>query len=115
MAYYGYRCPNSHEWEVIKSMSAIDDPEACPECQATGDRQMPRRFQVHGSVADWNRGEWYPGLGCYTKSWKHASEIAKARGCTEIGNEKPETIHKHFDQQREAVRAERWRQADKDD
>ncbi len=32
----------------------------------------------------------------------------------EVGNEKVETVHRHFEKQREQTRADRWAEADRD-
>jgi hypothetical protein len=39
-------------------------------------------------------------------------KIAKSRGLEEIGNEKPEKIHDHFEKQREETKAQRWADAE---
>jgi hypothetical protein len=38
------------------------------------------------------------------KSDRHRDEVAKSLGVIEVGNEKPDVIHKHFDDQRETKR-----------
>lgn len=113
MPTYEYKCPAGHRFDVIKRIAELDREEACGDCQQVATRQLVRTH-VHASAGDWNRQEFNPGLGCYTKSTKHARDIAKRRGLEEVGTEKPETIHAHFDKQREETRAERWREADRE-
>lgn len=113
---YPYRCLDAacaETFEVIKAVADIDNSEACPKCGTPAQRYIARTH-VHGSAADWNTQTWNPALGCYTKSTKQARDIAKSRGMEEVGTEKPETIHKHFDKQREETRAQRWREADRE-
>ncbi len=99
-------------WDVTKSMSAIDEPETCPDCQNAGMRRISRTH-FYGA-GDWNNQQWNPGLGCYTKSNGHARQIAKNRGLEEVGNEKVETIHKTFEKQRDDTRERRWQEADRE-
>lgn len=110
---YEYACPD-HTWDVVKPMAAIDHPEACPACGRPGERQVTLPAPVSPTAGDWNRGEFNPGLGCHTKSWKHARQIAKARGLEEVGTEPVEKIHQRFDRQREETAAQRWADADRD-
>ena len=106
MPTYAYSCGN-HEWTVIKSVSMLDLEEPCPECQAIGTRQI-RAAYISPTAGDWNRGEWNPALGCYTKGVGHARQIAKSRGMEEVGTEDPNKIHKHFEKQREEKAKARW-------
>lgn len=100
-----------HEWEVIKPISALDNPEVCDLCGKEGRRQLQAPAIDRSAAADWNTQTWHPSLGCYTRSNLHARQIAKSRGLEEVGNEKPETIHKHFEKQREETRERRWQEA----
>jgi putative FmdB family regulatory protein len=108
---YEYRCREGHEFEVTKRIADIDRPESC-QCGAEGERFISRTH-VHGSAGDWNRVEYSPALGQWTKSWKEARQIAKARGMEEVGNEKVETVHKHFDKVREEKREKLWKDAER--
>lgn len=111
MPYYEYECPKCNlRFDVVKAMSQYDRPELC-ECGSEASRQMPLPSKVHASAGDWNRVEFNPALGQWTKSWKHGRQIAKEKGLIEIGNEKTETIHKHFDTAREEKREQRYRDA----
>ena len=114
MPTYMWTCdPCERDWDVVCRIAERDEPSPCPKCQATGKRVEILRTNFTGA-SDWNVQGFNPGLGCYTKSTKHAREIAKRRGMEEVGSEKLETIHKHFDKQREETRAERWREADRE-
>lgn len=114
MPTYDWYCGTCNEsWEVMTLISRRDDPSECPTCHKVGARGSCYVTQVHGSAGDWNRVEFNPGLGQWTKSRKHTAQIAKAKGLVEVGNEKPETIHKHFDTQRAAAREQSWKEADR--
>jgi hypothetical protein len=52
-----------------------------------------------------------PVLGKVVSSTKEVQKEAKARGMIEVGSEKPETLHKHFDRQREETRRQRYEDA----
>lgn len=112
MPTYPYLCPTGHRWEVAKRMADIDVAEACPSCQTPGVRQIAR-VNFNGA-SDWNRAEWNPGLGCYTKGSKDITRICKERGLEEVGSTSPETIHKMQDTAREERRRTGWEKA-KDD
>lgn len=100
-----------HEWDVVKRIAEIDNPEACPECGKEGRRQLQAPMLDRTAAGDWNTQTLHPALGCYTRSNKHARQIAKARGLEEVGNESPEKIHKHFETQQSETRQRRWDEA----
>lgn len=105
MPTYPYQ-DGEHRWEVVKPMSAIDTPEACPKCGKAGERYIARTHFYGAS--DWNRLEYNRGLGTWTRGFKHASQIAKERGLDEVGSTSPETLHKMYDEQRETTRRQSW-------
>lgn len=110
---YAYRCPTcDHEFDVIKRHTEMDHPEICERCKTTAIREfMPQRLHlVHTKVQD---AEYNPGLGCITKNRQDRAEICKKRGIEEIGNEKPDKIHEHFEKVREEKREKAWADADK--
>ena len=103
-----------HDWSVITTVSERDNPSACPECGKPGIRQLTLPCPVSPTAGDWNRQEFNHGLGCYTKSWKDARQIAKRRGLEEVGNEPTESLHKTAESRRAEIRAQRWQDADKE-
>lgn len=104
---YEYGCaPCDAIWDVAKPMSESATPESCPKCKS-GAVKVPSRVNFTGA-ADWNTQTWNPGLGCYTRNTRHARQIAKSRGCEEIGNESVENVHKHYEKQREDASVRRW-------
>jgi putative FmdB family regulatory protein len=112
MPIYEYECSKCSGWfEVAKRIAEIDNPETC-KCGGLGERRISR-VNFNGA-SDWNNQTYHPGLGCYTRSDQHARQIAKARGLEEVGTEKLETIHKHFDRQREDMAKQRWAEADRE-
>lgn len=52
--------------------------------------------------------EYNPGLGQVVKNKRHREEIAKEKGLTEVGNEKTESIHKHYDNERADKLKKSW-------
>lgn len=110
---YEYRCPRGHEWDVVKRIADIDEVERCASCDFMGERQVTLPSGTIGA-SDWNSQTFNPALGCFTKSDRHARQIAKAKGYEEVGNEKPEVIHKHFDDQKTREREQRWADADRE-
>jgi putative FmdB family regulatory protein len=97
---YCYRCQGCrHEFEVIKSVARIDDPEPCPECSSeeTGRYLTPCSF-FGEKVED---AEYNPALGCIVRDSKHRKQLAKERNLIEIGNESPEKYCRDMDRDRE--------------
>lgn len=116
MPAYVYACPAcKHEFDVVKRVADLDNIEHCPMCKTDcdGRSRLIQASYVDSSAGDWNRQEYNPGLGCVTFGKKDRDKKAKARGLIEVGNEKVETVHKHFDKQREDARARRWADADR--
>lgn len=64
--------------------------------------------QIHFIGTKIENAEFNVGLGAITKSKRHREELAKRKGLIELGNEKPETVHKVFDTQREDKRKKSW-------
>ena len=97
------------EYEVIKSITEYSKAPAqdkCPICNKIGYRVFSCNIQFTGTKIE--DAEYNPALGMITKSKRHRDEIAKRKGLIEIGNENPETIHKHFDKSREEARKKSW-------
>ena len=114
MQTYEYRCPQGHDFDVIKRVAEIDRAELCPSCSSSCDSSARRIARTNFTGAsDWNTQTFHPALGQVVRNNKHAAQLAKQRGLIEIGNEKVETVHKHFEKQREETREQRWKDADK--
>lgn len=115
---YDWDCPSvscNSRWEVVTTVAQRDEPTSCPVCGTAGIRSEVYLVNVDRVAAgDWNRVEFNPGLGQWTKSWKHGREIAKARGLEEVGNTAPEALHKHADTTKADTRERRWQDAVKD-
>lgn len=119
---YPFRCKDcGSEFDLIMRVSDYEKLQtaesgkritACTNCKGPAQR-FYTPHEVCGAD-DWNNQTWNQGLGCYTKSNKHARDIAKSKGLIEVGNEKTDTIHKEFDTKREEKRQERWDNALKD-
>lgn len=111
MPFYPYVCQDGHTFEVAKAISQIEREETCATCGKVAERGIALPAPVSTTAGDWNRVEYNPGLGQWTKSWKHGREIAKRKGLVEVGNTSVESIHKTHDQAREEKREQRYRDA----
>lgn len=109
MPTYPYRCENGHETEIVKAMSEIDRAEVCEHCAAPAERYISRTH-FYGA-GDWNRPEFNPGLGCITKSWKHARQIAKSRGLEEVGTTSTDQIHHEAEAKQKSIREQHYADA----
>lgn len=96
---YPYRCDQKHEWEVIKKVAEIDNPENCPECGELGKRYISRTY-FYGA-ADWDNTEFCHGLGQVVKSQKHRERLARERGWEAVGNEDINKINKEYEREAE--------------
>ena len=104
---YEYFCPKcKHEFEVIKPISEYNSPEKCEKCKKSAIKLVSSGIFFTGTKIE--DAEWNPGLGIITKSKKHRDEIVKRKNLIEIGNENPDTIHKHQDKAREEKRRRSW-------
>ena len=104
---YDWAC-DKHIWEVVCRIADRDEPSTCPKCGAPGTKQLSAPNIDKTSAGSWNQTSYNPGLGCWTKSTKHAEQIAKARGLEPVGNEPIDNIHKKFEKDREEKREARW-------
>lgn len=107
MPTYDYRCEKcDKDYEVVVPISLYDGKDPCPSCGNIGDRIFSAKVHFIGTKIE--DAEFNPGLGVVTKSKYDRSEKAKRLGAVEIGNEKPDTIHRHFDSSREEKRIKGW-------
>lgn len=116
MPTYEYRCSLCEaDFDVVKSIASIERTEECPACGHVNksDARQVSRSNLVGLQHCTESAYHDPALGVVVKDRKHAARIAKDRGYIEVGNEKPETIHKHFETQRKETREQRWKDADR--
>lgn len=112
---YEYHCLSKfcgQDFDVIKSAADYDKAEFCPKCQMEAQRQFaPRAVYFSGTkVTD---AHYNPGLGCIVKNEHHKREIMRQKNLIEVGNEKPETLHKMYDEERRRRREQSWEMVDK--
>lgn len=94
-------------FEVVRSIKEYDGKDQCPTCGNIGARDYSRcKFHFTGTKIE--DAEFNPGLGRITKSKAHRNELAKQLGVEEIGNENPDSIHKHFDTTRAEKLEKSW-------
>lgn len=106
---YEYECKEHGQFEVYKPMDEAGTPEVCPTCQAPAKRLWFNRGGFFGEKVE--HPEWNPALGCVVKNGKHRAEVAASKGLVEIGNEKPDTVHKEMTQLNESRRNKRYEEA----
>lgn len=113
MPTYGWKCDEHGPWDVCVPIADRDNPQPCPSCGVHGTKQLSAPNIDRVASGAWNQQSYNPGLGCWTKSWKHGREIAKARGMEEVGDEPADKLLKAADKKREETRQERWAEADR--
>ncbi len=109
---YEYSCQTHGTFEVYKAMSEAHLPEVCPTCQEAATRLWNNRGGFYGEKVE--HPEYNPALGCVVKNSKHRAEVAASRGLVEIGNEKPDTIHREMSSIIDTNRNRRYDEAIKD-
>jgi len=66
MPIYEYRCPNCEEvWELLRKMSAMDEPYECPDCgvecdHVISDCMWTQKFRWMPSKDGWIREDQLP-------------------------------------------------------
>lgn len=105
---YDYLCEKCNlEFEVTKSIHEYDGKDRCVQCDNVATRIF-KYCKFHFTGTKIEDAEFNPGLGQITKSKAHRDELAKRMGVVEIGTEKPEKIHSHFDSARETQKKKSW-------
>jgi putative FmdB family regulatory protein len=108
MPIYDWICDDCElEFESVQTMKEYDGNWTCPKCSKPGRRNY-RRCKFHFTGTKIEDAEFNPGLGRITKSKRHREELAKKMGAIEIGNENPDSLHKHFDTSREEKLKKSW-------
>ena len=101
MPTYDYKCADcSHPFEVVKSMSQLDEMESCPSCLASCDKRcrlITKGKEFFGEKPD--EPYFSSALGKWVKGKKDESKQAKERGWIEVGNQSVEknvgALHSH--------------------
>jgi putative FmdB family regulatory protein len=108
MPTYPYECKDcAHKFDIVKTVSRIDEVEQCPSCNSDKTGRYLTRFHFYGA-SDWDKAEYNPGLGMVIRNKRHRRDEAKARGMIEIGNEDPDKTHAHYEKQREKQSEDSW-------
>lgn len=101
MPFYVYECLKcALEFDIVKRVAQINDPESCPGCQSPNTERRIQAVNFNGA-SDWDKAEYNPGLGCVTRNRKHREQIAKSRGLIEVGSESFESVSKMQDRKLE--------------
>lgn len=107
MPTYPYECLScKNDFDIIKSVSRLDDPEECPACSSKDVKRYISRTHFYGA-SDWDSSYNY-GLGCVTKSRVHRNQIIKQRGLIEVGNEDCEKISAAMDKDKQKADDQRF-------
>lgn len=110
MPTYEYMCDECELlMEVIKPMSESARAENCGTCGRQGRRLFSSKVQFAGTAVQ--HAEYNPAFGKVVNNKYHRGELAKKHGMVEVGNEKPDTINKHFDDGRAEKRRKSWESA----
>lgn len=105
---YDYFCEKCDlDFEVFNSITNHHKTEPCPQCKNEAPQDLSRCRPMHtgASVKDAYK---CPALGQIVKSDAHRKDLAKKLGVEEIGNEKPDSVHKHFDVSRAEKLKKSW-------
>lgn len=105
MPTYVYKCAVGHEFEVIKRIAEMDRDECC-QCGSPAARQITKA-NFYGAD-QWDKMTYDPVFKQVVKNDNHRRQLAKERGWVEVGNEKPETIHRHADKNLEQELENNW-------
>jgi hypothetical protein len=101
---YAYHCENCNiDFDVVKSVEDYNREERC-KCGSVG-RKL---FFTSKPIIDKHKAEYYPTFGKVINSKAHLKEEVKRTGAIEVGNEKPETIHKEMKALNEHIRNKRY-------
>lgn len=92
-------------YDIHRSAADASEPAWCVACDGEMRRLYSPPHIIGASVFE---PEFNPAFGKVIRSKNEAKELARRYDLTEVGNEKPETIHKHFDKQREQKMKEDW-------
>ena len=99
MPLYDYECKKHGDYAIYRSIKTYDGKDPCPKCGVAGLRVLKPGFQFIGAAVQ--HAEFNPGLGCVVKNKKHRDEIAKSKNLIEVGNEKPQSLRRYAQQERE--------------
>ncbi len=103
--YFCQKCDAAYE--IFRGIHEYTGKDPCPSCGNVGERDYSSCKIMHTgtSVKDAYK---CPALGQIIKSDVHRKELSRQLGVEEIGNEKPDNIHKHFDTSREEKLKKSW-------
>lgn len=94
-------------FETIESIKEYDGDGECPVCKnVSTQRILSANIQFIGTKVE--SPEYNPAFGQVVKNKRHRQELAKEKGLIEIGNEKPETVHKYHEQVKADNYKRRW-------
>lgn len=94
-------------FDIVESIKTYDGDGECPTCKnISRERVYSSKVQFIGTSVQ--SPEYNPAFGQVVKNKQHRDELAKRNGLIEIGNEKPETVHKHYESERADKLKKAW-------
>lgn len=107
---YLYSCGKCQtEFDVIKPLAEIDNPEFCPGCKRKGKREFaPRAIYLNKTSV--HHPEYNPGLGCVVKNERHKKYLMQSKGLVEVGNDygSGEKMQEKFEKDRAEKKEKEW-------
>jgi hypothetical protein len=79
----------------------------CPTCENVSTK-LVFSHQIYFVGASVESAEYNPAFGQVVKNSRHRKDLAKEKGMIEIGNEKPESLHKKFEKDRAEKLKKSW-------
>lgn len=106
---YEFRCAKcDFLFDVVRSVSEFSRSAQCTQCGNMAELQVSRNKNLFSVSGIPESPEFNPGLGCVVKSGRERKELAKRKGLIEVGTEKVESVHAHFDNAREERLKKSW-------
>lgn len=108
MPTYEFNCPKCEEkFETFESIHSYDGDGECPKCgNVSRERILSANIHFIGTAVQ--SPEYNPAFGQVVKNKNHRAELAKRNGLVEIGNEKPEKLHKAAEETRADNHKRSW-------
>jgi hypothetical protein len=103
---YLYQCEQCNSYhDIVKHSDDHRRVERCPVCADTLTRiyTTPDLYRIKNEEPIYQ-----PAFKKWIKNRYQLKEELKKTGAIEVGNEKPETIVKHYEKQREQKCLQRW-------
>lgn len=106
MPSYDYNCEKCDTTATfVRSIHVGPKPEDCHVCGNPMNRVFSLPLIIGAAVES---AEYNPAFGKVVKNKRERDELAKRHGMIEVGNEKPQTIHKEAERTQQENRNKKW-------